>query len=65
MVYGMAWRVWHGMAWYIVWPCGHAGNMVWPGGHRMVYGYGMAGIAWSMVWPGRHVMVHGMIYGMA
>ena len=42
------------MAGYMVQPSGHpwyvmvrmAWYMVWPGGHRMVYG-----MAWYMVWP--------------
>ena len=40
MFYGMTWRACHGlwyglvgMAWYIVWPGGHAGYMVQPSGH--------------------------------
>ena len=46
--------------------------MVWPGGHNIGTGYGLARhgkvycmawqcMAWCMIWPGGH----GMIYGMA
>ena len=51
MVYGMAWLAWHGMkygqAGYMVRPSRHdiwyglvrkAWYIVWPSGHRMVYG---------------------------
>ena len=58
MVYGMAYRAWHGI-WYGLESM--AGYMVWPGRHVMVYGmalqawhyllYGLAGMAWYFVWP--------------
>ena len=54
MAYSMAWWASHGI---MVWPGMHGGHhmvlwygmiwgMVWPGGHRIVYG--LAGNAWSL-----------------
>ena len=49
MLYGMTWRACHsyGIAWYIVWPGGHAGYMVRPTRHGIWYG--LVHMAWCMV----------------
>ena len=64
MVYGMAYRAWHGI-WYGL--EGMAGYMVWLAGMAW---YGVAGMSLFMVWPGGHGMVfrmawegHGVVYG--
>ena len=49
LVYGIAWRAWHGIGYGIV---GMAWYMVRPGGHSI----------WYIVWPGMHGMLYGMVW---
>ena len=55
MVYGMAWRAWHGI-WYGL--PGMAWYMVWPGGHGRIYV-----TAWQ-AWHGIWWAWHGIWYGL-
>ena len=59
MVYGIAWRAWHGI-WYG--RVGMAWHMVWPVGHNMVQGMVWRGIAWYIPWPGN--AWHGVWYSL-
>ena len=56
MIYSMGWQAlfgilaWPGWAWHGIW-YGLAGitwYILWPGGHHMVYGYGLPGKAWGL-----------------
>ena len=42
MIYGMAWQPWHGIRYDLA---GITWYMVWPGGHRMVYGMAWRGMS--------------------
>ena len=43
MIYGIAWRPWHGICYGLA---GIKWYMVWPGGHRIVYGMACRGMSY-------------------
>ena len=45
MIYGMDWRPLHGICYGLA---GITRYMVWPGGHRMVYGMAWRGTSWHV-----------------